>query len=133
MERMQINPDDRADKVYPLDKLPAEIRNNIYEMVLCEDEPIHIGRWTRNSMSHVRNQDKQPNGQARPRITAPTPSLLGVSRSVRKEALQMYYSINAFYMVFDAQPEGFSGYFARGLREVFHKIDPSVSSQMCTA
>ena len=54
-----------------LQGLPAELRNQIFELVLIEDEPIDIT------------------------ATTPTqPGLLHVNRAIRKECISLYYTYN---------------------------------------
>lgn len=64
----------RKRKTCDLHRIPAEIRNRIYELVLVSDKPINATRRPRDAVN----------------------PLLQVCRQVRQEALPMFYSRNTF-------------------------------------
>lgn len=74
-----------------LNKLSAELRNAIYELVLVQDKPLVVCR------KHLT-----------PELTAVQPALTRVCRQIREETLGMFYHGNTFVMevisVFDTIP-----------------------------
>ncbi|KAK5169821.1 uncharacterized protein LTR77_005799 [Saxophila tyrrhenica] len=71
-----------------MQKLPGEIRNNIYEMALVRDEIIYLHCHRRSSgVKHWR------------RTKFHGPGLFLVSKQVRKEAMSVYFLTNEFRIV----------------------------------
>ncbi|KAK3706927.1 hypothetical protein LTR37_012426 [Vermiconidia calcicola] len=67
-------------------KIPAELRNRIYELALVHDDHIYIDR----------PMNKGPRGYDKVSGSYP-PHLLSTSRQVHNEATQIYYGGNAFF------------------------------------
>lgn len=68
----------------PLFRLPAELRNIIYEMALPEDHPISVGTTPWYSSTTV------------PPGTGTQPALTRTCRAIRHEALPIFYAENVF-------------------------------------
>lgn len=69
------------EKCFPFLKLPAEIRNRIYELVGCADGKVYV------------RFGPQPQPTLRVSLV---PSITFVSRQIRNEALAMFYCRNLF-------------------------------------
>ncbi len=71
------------------ERLPPELRNRIYSLVLIEAKPIDLVTWRR------RSRFRRP-GIRDLVYQALEPSLLAVSKSVRSETLPIFYGANVF-------------------------------------
>lgn len=84
-------------------KLPGEVKNVIYDLVLLEDDPIYVGK-RRLTTPHesVWREHLLEKGKRRRRTGKSglwrEPSLLRVSKDIRKEASNVYYSANTFHL-----------------------------------
>ena len=75
--------------------LPPEIRNAIYELVLCHDEPLRI---LSSMLNRAETDDilvAMNDGQT-PRV--PSASLLSANRQINSEATPVMYGANTFFM-----------------------------------
>ena len=64
---------------FPLLKLPGEVRNMIYETILCRDEPINIS----DRLGIRRSEEK-----------GPSTAILYTNRQIHAEASQILYGHN---------------------------------------
>ncbi|KAI7264297.1 hypothetical protein KC345_g8872 [Hortaea werneckii] len=71
----------------PLSKLAAEIRNEIYELVLCPSDGIHIG-LVEGTVAAVKLAHPPPEQKIC--------SLLATCKAIRKECRSMFYETNVF-------------------------------------
>ena len=73
-------------------KLPAELRNRIYELVLIHVGPIHV------RARHFKNIVLRDVLVPKRRVRWREPGLLTVSKQIRDEAMAIYYERNAFHV-----------------------------------
>lgn len=98
----EIDEEDNAKRHFvDLTRLPPELRNLIYEMVLLRSTPIRIRTWRRDFV-----------GRQAP--------LLKTCRQIRNEALPIFYQSNTFRFISD-------GRAAQMCRLSFHVIDAHIS------
>ena len=72
-------------------KLPAELRNRVYELILINDGPIHV------RARHFKNIELRNAPVPKRRVRWREPRLLTVSKPIRDEAMAICYERNAFH------------------------------------
>lgn len=91
-------------------KLPAELRNRIFELALIEDKPIDMGTWGKNP-------DRRDGAAVlcayRMVVGASEPSLLRTCQNVRKEGLPIYYGQNVFHYSSAFAPNSWKDWLAK--------------------
>ncbi|KAF7194054.1 hypothetical protein HII31_04575 [Pseudocercospora fuligena] len=109
-------------------RLPAELRNNIYELALLEhnedSRTIDLESWTDKPFSFIHSRDDG------------SPCSLGIiglpqtCRQIRRESLRLYYSLNRFYFETEYLKSSDKDGIIERLQEFARRIGPRQAKEI---